>query len=324
LRLKRNHCRIGFYLLLTGLLLGGLTPLEKLDRAVAAAPYLTITDDLGRVVTLREKPERVVVITTSLLNLYYAVDGKAIGRVATKTDILPPEAERLPVVGRIGLINLEKLVALQPDLVIAMQGTSEKLIPALSSNRLPVIFLRLKTYEDIRQKIKLFSAIAGTQKQVAGRLKALADRIRKITMKLPARSKKIVILHATAKSVTVELENSLTGSIAKMLRLKNIAAGRKRIKGDPDVTPYSLERLVLSDPDLILITTMGRINKIERRLGADVETNPAWSNLRAVRDRQVYFLPYHLFTLNPGINYDRAVAYLAKIAYPEVYADVKE
>jgi iron complex transport system substrate-binding protein len=323
LRWKRIYYQMGFYLLLSGMLLGGLAPVWPLERTVNAAPDLTITDDLGRVVTLRKKPGRVVIISTSLLDLYYGVGGKAVGRIASSHKVLTPEAERLPVVGRIGLVDPEKLVALQPDLIISLEGTGEKLIPVLTSNKLAIIFLRLKTYEDVRQKIKLFGVIAGTEGQAARQKRRLADRMRKITARLPAQSKKIVILHATAKSVTVEMENSLAGSIAKMLRLKNIAAGRKSIKGDPDATPYSLEQLVGGDPDLILITVMGSMANIERRIWADVKANPAWASLRAVRNRQVFFLPYQLFTFNPGIHYDRSVAYLAKIAYPEVYANVK-
>jgi iron complex transport system substrate-binding protein len=323
LRLKRKYYQMGFYLLLSGMLLGGLTPLRPPDRTVNAASYLTITDDLGRSVTLKKKPGRVVVISTSLLDLYYGVGGKAVGRIASSHKVLAPETERLPVVGRIGLIDPEKLVALRPDLIISLEGTSEKLIPVLTNNKLPIIFLRLKTYNDVRQKIKLFGLIAGTEGQASRQRRLLADRMQKITAKLPAKSKKIVILHATAKSVTVELENSLTGSIAKMLRLENIAAGSKRIRGDPEATPYSLERLVGGDPDLILITVMGNMTNIERRIRADVKFNPAWANLRAVRNRKVFFLPYRLFTFNPGIHYDQSVAYLAKIAYPEVYANAK-
>ena len=63
------------------------------------------------------------------------------------------------------------------------------------------------------------------------------------------------VVHATAKNVTVELDTSIAGGVAKMLRLENVAAGgNKKISGDK--VPYSLEELVNRDPSVIFLTSM--------------------------------------------------------------------
>ena len=145
------------------------------------------------------------------------------------------------------------------------------------------------------------------------------DRLAAITVKLPATPKKVAILHATAKSVTLELETSIAGDIAKRLKLNNVAAGNKPLEADMDSTPYSLEKLVEQDPDLILVVTMGQVADIEKRMKADVESNPAWATLRAVKAGQILFLPQDLFQLQPGTRMPEAVEYMAKLVYPEVY-----
>jgi len=68
---------------------------------------------------------------------------------------------------------------------------------------------------------------------------------------------------------------------------------------------------------------MGEKADIEKRLKLEVESNPAWNGLRAVQNKQVFYLSMELFLLNPGIRYDEAVAYMAKIVYPETYGIIQ-
>jgi iron complex transport system substrate-binding protein len=283
--------------------------------------YLKEKDDNGRTVVLQHKPSRIVVLSPSFLDLLYAVGGKAVGRPSTtvKLNTLSKQGEDIPEVGFVYNINIEKVVALQPDLAIAMQGTHDMLIPALESNHIPVIVLKYKTYDDVFEKIALFGDIAGTKAKAAAMLQNMKSKLKSITDKLPGQTTKVAILHATAKSVSLELENSIAGNTAKLLRLQNVVSGSKPINSGADRTPYSLEKLVESDPDFILVVTMGKTEEIEKTMREDVENNPAWSALRAVRNKKLVFLPSELFLLNPGLRIPEAAEYMAKIIYPEVY-----
>ena len=62
---------------------------------------------------------------------------------------------------------------------------------------------------------------------------------------------------------------------------------------------------------------MGDHAKIEARLKKDVQGNPAWNSLRAVKNGKVYVLPERLFLLNPGLKYPEAVRFMAKDIFPE-------
>lgn len=315
-------------LLVTGVVLAAV--LAGCGRGQAPGPenskaggdvFLSLTDDAGRTVQLAHKPAKIIVLSASFLELLYAVDGKVIGRPASKAGEIPAAAQSAEEIGYVYNVNLEKVVALQPDLVIAFQGIHEKLLPVLESNNIPVILLRMRTYQDVADKIKLFGLIAGSGGKgelIAGNMEAQRAALLK---KVPERTVKVAILHATAKSVTVELENSIAGSIAEQLRLRNVASGSRPLESNPDSTPYSLEKLVESDPDMIFVVTMGKDADIEKRMRNDVESNPAWATLTAVQKRQVFFLPQELFLLNPGLKYPDAMEYMAKLAYPEVFAN---
>ena len=146
------------------------------------------------------------------------------------------------------------------------------------------------------------------------------EKISDVISKIPKdQPKKIVILHATPSTVTVELENSIAGNVAKKLGFTNVAAGTVAIKGKPEKAPYSMEVLVEKNPDIIFITSMGAKDKIEKRLQADVQGNPAYAALTAVKNNKVYVLPEDLFLLAPGLRYPEAVELMAKDVFPESF-----
>jgi len=306
------------------LMFSGCASQSKHQQVVpTSTDYLQITDDVGRTVVLPKKPQRIVVLSTSFLDVLYGVGGEAVGRPSSKTSAIFPASQMAGEVGFVYNINTEQLLSLEPDLVIGFQGIHEKLIPILDSGKSPVVILKMKTYDDVLAKIALFGNIAGTQPTAQSMIDKMQIKINEVVAKLPAHSKKVVILHATAKNVTVELENSIAGNVAKMLKIKNIAVDSKSMDSDPEIAPYSLEKLVEGDADAILVVTMGNMADIETRMKTDIASNPAWAGLRAVQNNQIFFLPSELFQLNPGIRFHDAVEYMAKIVYPEVYGNVK-
>ena len=284
--------------------------------------YLTVTDDEGRKVVLPNRPERIVALAGSDLTLLDAVDVNLVGRVTTKVGNIPARYKDLPEVGVTTGLNIEKVVALKPDCVLAIAGQHDKYIQLLESNNIPVFMLRIKSFQDVKAKLHLMSQIAGTEAKGDAVIAELDKEVLNTLSKLPKEKKTVVILHATAKNVTVELDTSIAGGVAKMLGLENVADnGTKKLSGDK--IPYSLEELVNRNPDVILLTSMGDEQETEKRLKEDMTSNPAWSSLAAVKNGKFYILPEKYFLLNPGLNYPAAIKYMAKEIYPEAFANEK-
>lgn len=284
--------------------------------------YLTVTDDEGRTVVFPKKPERIVALAGSDLNLLAAVDVNLVGRVSTKVGSIPDKYKNLPEVGVTTGLNIEKVVALKPDCVLAVAGQHDKYIQLLESNNIPVLMLRIKSFSDVKAKLHLMSQIAGNEGKGNVVIAKLDNDVQAVLKKLPKEKKTVVILHATAKSVTVELDNSIAGGVAKMLGFENIAKrGTTSLKGNK--VPYSLEELVERNPDIIFLTSMGSGADIEKRMKEDVTGNPAWSSLAAVQSNRFYILPEKYFLLNPGLNYPAAIRYMAQKVYPEAFINEK-
>lgn len=283
--------------------------------------YATITDAADRTVALDVEPKRVVALNPSYLGMIDSVGGSIVGRATSKLVTVPESMREAPEIGFVYNINMESLVGLKPDLVLAGKNQHEKFVPLLESNNIKVIELDAKTYTEVQDTVRLLGKIYGTSDKAEQECALLNSEIKAVTDKLPKEKKKIVIMHATASSVTTEGSRSIAGCVSDILGFDNVAA--KALQGKSEKTPYSMEALVEQNPEIIFITSMGKADEIENRLRSDFKNNPAWASLQAVQNGKVYVLPENLFLLNPGLEYPKAVEYMARQVYPEVFADGK-
>lgn len=318
---KRWLLWAGLCLCVVAVLIAGCRPQNGAVKAGSAdGAYAVITDDMGRTVRLAEKPQRVVVLSTSLLNFADALDGELAGRATVKSEDaeLPETYKSVPDVGPVYNVSAEKIMELQPDLVVASEVQHQKLVPLLEQNGIPVVALRSKSYDDVKRNLAVFGTIYGKEEEAKAKEAELDKAVEAIVGSVPDVHKKIAIIHATPSSVTVQLGGSIAGCVAGMLHLDNVADDGQT-GGNLEKVPYSMEALAEKDPDIIFFTSMGPAEKIEERIRQDVMSNPAWAALRAVKEGKVYVLPERYFLLNPGLEYPDAVACMAKLAYPEVF-----
>lgn len=304
--------------------LSGCTPQNAATTANQSqhtSVYAEITDDMGRTVTLKEKPQRVVVLSTSILNFVSAVDGDVVGRATVKSEdaSIADTYKNVPDVGPVYNVSAEKIMELKPDLVIASAKQHQKLIPILEQNHIPVIALKSKSYDDVKHNMEIIGQVYGKEDEAKAKISKMDTEVAAIADKLPQEKKKIAIIYATPSAVSVQLPNSIAGNVAQILHFENMAASVQQEAGGIEKVPYSMEALVEQNPDIIFFTSMGAKDKIEKRIQDDVKSNPAWGTLRAVQEGHVYVLPEQYFLLNPGLDYPKAVAYMAKLVYPEVY-----
>ena len=277
--------------------------------------YATVTDDNGRTVTFDKKPERIVVTSASFLEPLYAVGGSVVGRPESKTKV-PPEAKEVPRIGRVYQIDAEKVIALKPDLVILNKGMNEKLIDTLNANYIKTLVLDMKSYEDVKREIGIFAALTGEKEKGEALVQKMDADINAVRTSIPQEKKRVAIIHSTGQGLSVQLDGSIAGNIANILGWENTAAGMPALDKNPDAAPYSMETLVAQNPDIIFVTSMGEEAEIRASMEAMFAESPAWQSVGAIRDGRVYYLPQELFLFSPGIEYPKAVQYMARLVYP--------
>ena len=307
-------------ILVAGLLLTGCGDVKNSPPAEVNQQkiFAEITDDAGNKVVLATKPTRIVVTSAGFLEPMHAVGCEIVGRPDSKNQ-MPDWAKNLPSVGHVYQIDTERLLACAPDLVIVNKGMNEKLLPLLAENKIPALVVELKTYDDVKRGLKLFSTLSG---DVAAGEKLIRDmdaEISAVVDKVPKKNLRVAILHSTAQGLTVQLNGSIAGSIVKMFGWTNVADGMTPLEKNPDAAPYSMETLAEQNPEIIFVTSMGDADEIKANMLAAIETNAAWQAIGAVKNKRLYFLPQDLFLLSPGLRYPEAVKKMAATIYPDKF-----
>lgn len=289
---------------------------RKQTEAPAGDVFAEITDVNGRTVKLKKKPERIIVTSSSFLEPLHEVGGDVVARPDSKTN-MPEYAKDKPSIGRTYNVDMEKLISYTPDLVIINKATNEKLIQPLEAAGIPVIVAKLKSYEDVKNGLRQFAVITGHPEKAEAFIADMDKRIEEIKNRLPQKELRVLILHSTSQGVSVQLDSSIAGSVANLLGFKNVASGMKAMEDKPDAAPYSIETAVEQNPDVIFVTSMGKVDEIRASMEQTMATNPAWQSIPAVRDKKVYYLSQEHFLLSPCIHYPEAVEEMARLIYPE-------
>ena len=150
--MKRILCAL-LSLLALAVLAGCGGPQQEASSSSSAAPFAVIHDAMGRNVELAKKPERIVVTSASFLEPLHEVGGDVVGRPDSKTK-MPDYAKDKASVGKVYQIDVEKVLACEPDLVILNKGMNEKLVGTLEQNGIQTLVLDMKRYDDVKAEVR--------------------------------------------------------------------------------------------------------------------------------------------------------------------------
>ena len=265
--------------------------------------------------TVPKDPQKIAVLSNSILSMLYAVDGKAISRVST-TDALPPEIEALPVLGQTANINMEQLLGLNPDLVLGLENQHKKYESQLQSSKIPTVLINYDGIKDNVPLIKFLGALTNHEDKATTLANTYESNVNKVKDSVKAQQPaRVAVLRATGKGVTAETDTAITASMVKDLGMTNVVTSHLDKTTTDKTVPYSLETLAADNPDIIFVVTMGKEEEITKSMKKAMTDNPAWANLKAVQNNRVIYLPSKLFLLNPGLQTPEAMARLVKEAY---------
>lgn len=278
-------------------------------------------DSTGRRVQIPVRPQRVVALNASNLDLYYAAGGQVIGRpttVALSVDLLE-KIKAIPQVGETSSPNLEKIVSLKPDLVLGVDAPfHHALVPVLEKAGIPILLQALPNYRSILQTIRQYGELTGEVAQAGRAIGEIDEKVSrgkaKTAGKKPARA---LVIWGSPESFNMAMPNSFAGSLLTLLAAENVAQAPGAPAGPMPYMPLSLEFIAKADPDVILLITHGADERVSEKFRKDLADHPAWQGMRAVKNDRVHKLPYQLFAVNPGTQVDVAVELLVGLLYPE-------
>ena len=143
-------------------------------------PTQYVVDDLGRLVTINGTPERIISLAPSNTEILFALGlGDRVVGVTMYCDY-PPEAQDKEKVGDYYGPDIEKIIALQPDLVLATDFHRFDLIPALEEQGVTVFAVAPQILDDVLESIQKIGQITGKEAEALELVNGMTSKIEEI------------------------------------------------------------------------------------------------------------------------------------------------
>jgi iron complex transport system substrate-binding protein len=273
---------------------------------------VTLTDDEGTSITLAEEPDAIVSLTPATTELVFALGAGDRLKGGTDFDDFPPEAVGLPDVATFTGVLIEKVVDIDPDLVIAGGNnfTSAEDINRLRGLGLTVMVVYAPTVEAVLDDIRLVGRAIGATDEAEAMTDAMASRIDGVSDAVAALEKPRVFYEI---GDTPEIFGPAPDSfVANMVEL---AGGEAITTTDPAVFSISLERLVSEDPEVVVLG--------DAAYGVcpdNVLSRPGWASITAVENGDVRPVDDIVVT-RPGPRLAEGLAALALTIHPDAHIE---
>ena len=281
----------------------------------AAAWPRTVTDDAGRELTIPAEPERLVSLAPSNTEIVCALD--ACDRLVGVTDFddHPPEVVAIDKVVNMAQVDVEAIVAAEPDLVLAAGNelTPTPVIEQLADLGLSVLVLYPESLDEVTADIELVGAAIGREDAAA----TLVDRMER---RVEAVERAVADLDRprTFYEVGVFEGTIYTAGEGSFLASLIETAGADPITGDARSTSIEIEDLVAADPELILL---GDATYDETITPESVAARPGWDSMTAVADGRVVVVSEDAVITRPGPRIVDGLEALARAIHPEAFTD---
>lgn len=293
-------------LLVAVLLVAGLVPLSA--HAATLDPR-TFTDDLGRQVTLANTPIRIVSMAPSITETLFAIglSERVVG--VTQFCDYPPEAQAKPKVGYTRP-NLEAIVALQPDLVLAPREFLRTDIQSkLEQLKIPTYILEATTFDRILSHIQTLGRMLGASAPADALVHEMRRRIEVIKARTSLLPRPRVLYVLNSEPLITVGPGSFIHEAIEMAGGSNVAA-RARLA----YPRLNMEAVLKEDPELILFPS-GRAEGIA---AGEEERWQRWTTLSAIKLGRLHRVPSDLLN-RPGPRIVQGLETLARVIHPEAF-----
>lgn len=283
----------------------------------AAAPSafpVTLTDDLGRQVTVAALPERIVSLSPSNTEILFAVGAGQQVVGVTEFDNYPPEAQSREKVGGFSAntISIEKIIALKADLVFSASEIHAPVIQALEQAQVPTFALDPQGLDEVYTAIETVGQLSGHGDEAARLVAELKARVAAVTARtqaLPEDQRPTVFYEVWDEPLMTAGPTTFIGELIELAGGRNIFA---------DVTEeypqISIEEIVQRNPAVIL----GPDSHADALTPEQIRARPGWGDIRAVQDNRIYLVNGDIVS-RPGPRLVDALEDIARALHPDLF-----
>jgi iron complex transport system substrate-binding protein len=276
---------------------------------------IQLADGLGREISLDEPAQRIVSLAPSNTEILFAVGagGQVIGR--DEFSDFPTAAQQAANIGGgFGELNMETIVSLQPDLVLAADLTPAEQIEAIEKLGLTVFALpNPVTLDGMYENLKTVGRLTGHSQAAEQLVQSLQSRVGAVQDKVSKVEERPLVFY--------ELDSTdpdapwTAGPNTFIDTLIHMAGGANLGSSMQDAwTQVSVEELLVQNPDLIVLgdATWGGVTP------QDVQARQSWASMQAVQEGKIYTFDDNLVS-RPGPRLVDGLEAFAKLFHPELF-----
>jgi iron complex transport system substrate-binding protein len=275
---------------------------------------MILTDDLGREVTISALPQRIVSLVPSNTEILFAVGaGKQVVGVTEYCDY-PPEAQTREKIGGFSAktISVEKIVALEPDLVFSAGEIQQSVIEALEQAEIPVFALDSEGLEGVYNDIQTVGRLTGHEGEAAKVVAEMQARVAAVTEKsqrIPEDKRPAVFYEVWHEPLMTAGPTTFIGELIELAGGKNIFADVSE-----EYPQVSAETVVQRDPDVIL----GPDSHGEELTVEKIKARPGWEDISAVQKGRIYLVNGDIVSRS-GPRLADALEIIARTLHPDLF-----
>lgn len=261
--------------------LAALLCLWALALPVNGSGEIRVSDDTGREVVLKGPAQRVVSLSPHLTEILFHIGAgeRVVGTVSFSD--YPETAAELPVVGSAGQLDLERILSLGPDLVVAWQsGNPARQVARLEALGIPVYRNEPRRLEDLAVTLERLSRLTGTGDTGHARAQALRSRAQDLRAAHADRPPVRLFYQIWDKPLMTINDAHLIGEVIGL-------CGGVNVFGDETALAprVSREAVLVANPEVIVAGGSGEDNR------AWLEDWRRWQGLTAVQRDNLFFIP---------------------------------
>ena len=214
----------------------------------SAAHALGVVDDSGRRFDFQSAPRRVVALAPSLTELVFAAGGGASLVGTTALSDFPEAARRVPRIGDAGRLDVERVLAMKPDLVLVWQrGATSREQEQLAAAGIALFHLEPRRLDDVARAIERLGDLLGTRAVAAARAEALRRSLARLRRDHAGLPPVRVFYQVWARPLMTINGRQLISDVISLCGGRNVFAGLA-----PLVPVVSTESVVAADPEAIV------------------------------------------------------------------------
>jgi iron complex transport system substrate-binding protein len=272
-----------------------------------------LTDEAGRRVQVPDSPRRIVSLAPSITECLFALglNPEVVG--VTQYSNYPSEAASKPKVGSYVHINLERVLALQPDLVLAIRDGNPRDQVERLARMVPAVFVMdPRSLEGLFRTLETLGEILQREEGAAAIVRGLKQRMERIQGLLAGRVRPRVFLQVGVNPLVTVGKGTLQDHLLALAGGENVAGS--------ELMPYpilSLERVLEARPEVILVSSM--VEKVDA--DRELQRWGRWKEIPAVAQGRVHVIEGDLID-RPSPRILDGLEAMAALIHPGVAAEL--